>query len=105
MNCSDICNGFKLLGIDACMGCAGNSQQKEEPMSEIEVMKTTKTHHLPTIYNMCNGCVREYLSPEWIQGVGVVEFKVCKAYAEPTNTPWARQNKPCPAYSSGKEST
>lgn len=66
-------------------------------------MAEVQINRLPTIYNMCNGCVKEHLSPEWIRGVGIVEFKVCKAYAEPINTPWARQNQPCPSFSNGKE--
>jgi hypothetical protein len=53
---------------------------------------------------MCHGCIREVLATEWFPGVGALEFKVCKAYAEPANTPWARQNQPCPAFSDGKES-
>jgi len=61
--------------------------------------------HYPTIYNMCKGCVREVLSEEWIPGCGQVTYKVCEAYACPANTPWARNNQPCPTYSDGKQST
>jgi hypothetical protein len=68
-------------------------------------MENVKVHHHPTVYNMCNGCVREVLSPEWIKGTGEVLFKVCKAYAFPANTPWARLNEPCPLFSDGKERT
>jgi hypothetical protein len=68
-------------------------------------METAKVHRHPTVYNMCNGCIREILSPEWIYGLGEVNFKVCKAYPSPINTPWARQNKPCPLFSNGKESS
>jgi hypothetical protein len=44
------------------------------------------------------------LTASWLAtGAGNIEFNACEAYACPANTPWARQNKPCPAFSDGKQ--
>jgi hypothetical protein len=53
---------------------------------------------------MCHGCIKEIKTKEWYPGCGFLEFKVCEAYVCPANTPWARQNLPCPAFSDGKQS-
>jgi hypothetical protein len=67
-------------------------------------MSEKQIRRMPTIYNMCHGCIKEIKTKEWYPGCGFLEFKVCEAYVCPANTPWARQNLPCPAFSDGKQS-
>jgi hypothetical protein len=71
----------------------------EEEENGVDIVR-----RMPTVYNMCYGCVREFVCTEWFPGVGFLEFNACEAYAWPANTPWARQNLPCPAFSDGKQS-
>ena len=56
MNCSKTCFGFNNLGIDACQGCAGNPQQKEELMSESKASECTTTDKLLVVIDPFGQC-------------------------------------------------
>jgi len=57
-HCEADCNGYKLIGIDACMGCAGNSKQEEIAMSKLDKIKQSVVNVIDPLGECCHGMMR-----------------------------------------------
>ena len=58
-HCEADCEGFKLIGIDACMGCAGNSKQGGIAMSKlINMIKQSVVNVLDPMGECDHGMMR-----------------------------------------------